>query len=47
MFAARHDDSFWLLDDISVSAVPEPATVLLLIAGLGLIALQRRRNPAA
>jgi hypothetical protein len=47
VFAARHDENFWLLDDISVSAVPEPSTVLLLIAGLGLIALQRRRNPAA
>lgn len=47
VFAARHDENFWLLDNVSVSAVPEPSTVLLLIAGLGLIALQRRRNPAA
>jgi hypothetical protein len=43
-FSGRHDETLWLLDDVSVSAVPEPSTVLLLGAGLGLLMLQRRRN---
>jgi hypothetical protein len=31
---------------VSVSAVPEPGTYAMLLAGLGLLAFMRRRTPA-
>jgi hypothetical protein len=41
------DDSFFLnVDNISVRAVPEPATLALVIGGLGIAALSRRRRSA-
>jgi len=33
-----------LLDNVSIEAVPEPATVILLTAGLGLMAHRLRRR---
>lgn len=42
------DDSFFLnVDNISVRAVPEPTTLALLLGGLGIAGLARRRAPAA
>ena len=42
-FDAQHDPAQWFLDDISISDVPEPASVLLTAAGLAsLVALRRR-----
>ena len=39
------DDSFFLnVDDISVRQVPEPATLALLLGGLGIAGLSRRRR---
>ena len=43
-FSFVNPQSFWLLDDVSVAAVPEPATFALLGAGLLLIALRSRRR---
>jgi hypothetical protein len=42
------DDSFFLnVDNISVRAVPEPTTLALLLAGMGIAGLARRRAAAA
>jgi hypothetical protein len=51
-FEFRHDDAFWLLDDVSVTAVPpngnqvpEPASLLLfLVAGAALLTVARKRT---
>ncbi|MYM40822.1 DUF642 domain-containing protein [Duganella qianjiadongensis] len=47
-FQLRHDESFWLFDNVSISeivpTVPEPASWLMLGAGLGLLAYQRQRR---
>jgi hypothetical protein len=44
-FKLRHDETFWLLDNVAVvPSIPEPASWLMLGAGLGLLALQRRRS---
>lgn len=47
-FSLRHDESYWLLDDISIrdvtSPVPEPASWLMLAGGLAALVLQRRRR---
>ena len=41
-FSFRHDPGFWYLDDVSVSVVPEPSALLLMCAGLAVLALARR-----
>jgi hypothetical protein len=48
-FSFKHDENFWLLDDVAVSevpptipSVPEPSTVLMLALGLGALLLRRR-----
>lgn len=41
-FKFQHDENFWLLDDVVVAEVPEPSTMLMLLFGLGALALQRR-----
>ena len=38
------DDGPWYIDDVSVSAVPEPSEALLLVSMLGTFALVRRRR---
>lgn len=47
-FSLRHDESYWLLDDISIrdvtSPVPEPAGWLMLAGGLAVLVVQRRRR---
>ena len=45
VFGFRNDPGFFQLDDVAVSPVPEPATLLLLgsaMAGLGLVTRRRR-----
>src|SRR5207253_5153356 len=42
-FSFRSDPGFWYLDDVSVSAVPEPEQWALMVAGLSMIAVVRRR----
>jgi hypothetical protein len=53
MFSFQHDDAFWLLDNVSISevpevdpptSVPEPANVLLFGLALGLLVLNRSRR---
>ena len=42
-----HESLFWVLDNISLSVVPEPASWAVLIAGFGLTgAMMRRRGTA-
>ena len=48
IFGFRNDPGFLQLDDVAVSPVPEPATLLLLgttMAGVGL-ATRRKRSPS-
>jgi hypothetical protein len=48
LFIGLCDDSFFLnVDNISVRAVPEPTTLALLLAGMGIAGLARRRAAAA
>jgi hypothetical protein len=43
-FAARQDPSYWHLDDVSVTAVPEPGTLgLIALGALGLVGALRKR----
>jgi hypothetical protein len=43
-FTVRNDPGFFLLDGVSVAAVPEPATAAMCAAGLLLIGLRRARR---
>jgi hypothetical protein len=45
-FIFYHDPSFWLLDNVTLSAVPEPASWAMLIAGFGLTGAAMRRRRA-
>jgi hypothetical protein len=46
-FSAHNQPGFFLLDDVSVTEVPEPATAMILGAGLGLTGLRRNRRKDA
>jgi hypothetical protein len=43
-FAFRDDSGLLHLDDVRVSAIPEPAVSVLMVAGLGVLAVLRRRR---
>ena len=47
-FSFHHDETFWLLDDVSIrdvtSPVPEPSTVVMMLLGLGALALRLQRR---
>lgn len=45
-FAFRDDPAFWDLDNVSVTAVPEPETWALIGLGLAVLAARRRRGSA-
>jgi hypothetical protein len=46
LFAFYSPPSFWLLDNVSLTAVPEPGTWAMLIAGFGMVGLASRRRRA-
>ncbi|GAB2890528.1 hypothetical protein GCM10027046_18980 [Uliginosibacterium flavum] len=43
-FGVRNDPSFTRLDNIGVTAVPEPGTYAMLLAGLGILGLSLKRR---
>jgi hypothetical protein len=43
-FSGANEPGFYRLDDVSVSAVPEPASLMLVGGGLGLLLARRRRR---
>ncbi len=46
-FEARNDPSYYYLDNVSVTAaVPEPASIALLLAGVGVVGFSARRRAA-
>ena len=46
LFAFYTPPSFWLLDNVSLTAIPEASTWAMLIAGFGLVGLSARRRRA-
>ncbi len=46
-FGFQNDPSYYVLDNVSVSGVPEASTWAMLIAGFGLVGLAARRRSAA
>ena len=46
-FAFRQDPHFWVLDAVSITAVPEPASWAFMVCGLGFTGFALRRRKAA